>query len=336
MAKNKIEVSIQQEMRSVAKAIKRVTSAAFAGAPGVAATVKGKRKSAQFTFRIRNSNDKRSIQSQARRQIINKIFVGRAAEVEHIIKQAMEAVVAGLIGVGNPNVRVFNRSLGSAKPSRKLEQEPFARFIKSSAGAGEIGLPDPNESLRNLKAALMASITVDVVVSKDGPKIKFSFDQRRLLRLTPHPDRFEGGGRAPFFSWLSLVTGPDFLRGGTPGHSLVRVSDLKASLRKSGTSPNSRQASKLNLRRASIVEGLIRSSRTRGNAGELAGLMMRNRAQRAGGRSPAEAFGGQTRDYRPSARFNGFWDGWWLNNKIELKVWSKRVVHATVRAILRG
>jgi hypothetical protein len=189
--------------------------------------------------------------------------------------------------------------------------------------------------MRSLKAALMASLTVDVIVRKDGPQIKFSFNQRRLLRLTPHPDRFEGGAGAPFFSWLSLVTGPDFVQGGTPGFALVRVSDLKASLRQSGTVGNSRQASKINLRRANIVEGLIRSSRTRGNAGELAGLMMRNRSLR-GGRSPAEAFGGQTKDYRPNTRFNGFWDSWWLNTKIELSIWSRRVMSATVRALLRG
>lgn len=336
MAKNNVEVSIQEEMRNVANALQRVTSAAFAGTPGVAPTIKGKRKSAQFTFKIKDSNDKRSIQSQARRQILGQIFTGKAVEVERVIKRAIEAVISGLVGVGNPNVRVFNRSLGSAKPPRRLEQEPFAQFIKSKAGAGEVGLPDPNESLRNLKAALMASVTVDVVVRKDGPQVKFSFDQRRLLKLTPHPDRFEGGGSASFFSWLSLVTGPDFLQGGTPGHSLVRVSDLKAGLRKSGTSANSRQSSKINLRRANIVEGLIRSSRTRGNAGELAGIMMRNKSQRAGGRSPAEAFGGRTEDYRPSARFKGFWDQWWLRNKLELGIWSRRVMTATVRELLRG
>ena len=335
MTRNSVEISVQEEMKNVAKAIKRVTSAAFAGSPGVAPSIRGKRKSAQFTFKIRTSNEKNSLQSIARRQILGKIFAGRAVEVERVIKRATEAVVAGLIGAGNPNVRVFNRSLGSAKPLRQLDQEPFAQFIKSKAGAGEIGLPDPNESLRQLKAALIASLTVDVIVRKDGPQIRFSFDQRRLLKLTPHPDRLEGGARAPFFSWLSLVTGPDFLQGGTPGFSLVRVSDLKASLRKSGTAANSRQASRLNLRRANMVEGLIRSSRTRGNAGEFAGLMMRNSSLR-GGRSPAEAFGGQTEDYRPSARFNGFWDQWWMNTKMELGIWSRRVMSATARALLRG
>ena len=82
MAKNNIEISIQQEMQSVARAIKRVTSAAFAGAPGVAPTIQGKRKSAQFTFRIGTSNDKRSLESQARRQILDKIFVGANPECE--------------------------------------------------------------------------------------------------------------------------------------------------------------------------------------------------------------------------------------------------------------
>jgi hypothetical protein len=336
MAKNNIEISVQEEMKNVGQAMRKVVSAALAGAPGVAATIKGKKKSAQFSFKIRSSNDRRSLVSIGRRQVISKIFTGRTVEVENAIRRATEAVVAGLVGVGNPNVRVFNRSLGSAKPQRKLEQEGFAKFIKSNAGAGEIGLPDPDGSLHRLKIALMAAISVDVVVRKSGPQIKFSFDQRKLIRMTPHPDRFEGGPQAPFFSWLSLVTGPDFLQGGTPGFSLVRVGDLKDSFRKSGTASNSRQASKINLRRANIVEGLIRSSRTRGNAGELAGIMMRNRAKRSGVRSPAEAFGGQTKEYRPSPRFNGFWDEYWLRMKLELGTWSRRVMSATVRALLKG
>ena len=64
--------------------------------------------------------------------------------------------------------------------------------------------------------------------------------------------------------------------------------------------------------------------------------MMRNRAQGAGSRSPAEGFGGQTEDYQPSARFKGFWDEWWLRNKLELGTWSRRVMSATVRALLKG
>lgn len=338
MAQNHIQISVVNDIKNVAKAMQRVTAAALAGSPGVAATIKGKRKSAQFTFKIRSSNDRRSLISIGRRQILGKIFAGNTVVVERTIKRAMEAVVAGLVGVGNPNVRVFNRSLGSAKPQRKLEQEGFAKFIKSNAGAGEIGLPDPEGSLQTLKIALMAAISVDVVVRKDGPQIKFSFNQSKLLKLTPHPDRFEGGGQAPFFSWLSLVTGPDFLQGGTPGFSLVRVGDLKAAFRKSGTASQSRQASKINLRRANIVDGLIRASRTRGNAGELAGLMMRNRAKRSGMRSPAKAFAGQVGvgNYAPNPRFNGFWDEWWLRNKLELGMWSRRVMSATVRALLRG
>ena len=332
MAKNNIEVSIQEEVQNVGRAIKRVVGAIFSGSPGVAPIIKGKRKSAQFTFRISSANDKRSLESQARRTILTKIFANNAADIERQIKKAMEAVINGLVGTGNANIRVYNRSLGGAKPLRPIEQEAFAKFIKSSPGAGEIGLPDPEESLRNLKIALVQSITVDVVVSRGGPQIKFTFDQRRLLKLTPHPDRFESGTKGPFFSWLSLVTGPDFVSSGTPGYSLVRVSDIKASLRKS---PSNKSATGINPRRARIAEGLIRVSRTRNNAGEFAAIMMRYRAN-SGGRSPAEAFGGKSEDYRPNPRFNGFWDEWWLRNKVEFAVWSRRVMSATVRALLRG
>jgi len=333
MSKNKIEVSLQEEMQNVGEALRRVTAAAFSGSPGVAGSIKGKRKSAQFTFKIRSSNDKRSLESKARRDILGKIFEGRASEVETVIKKALTTAIAGLVGAGNSSVRVFNRSLGNAKPYRDIEQESFAKFIKSKSGAGEIGLPDPSETLRQLKAALLQSITVDVVIRKDGPQIKFTFDQRRLLKLTPHPHRFESGTKGPFFSWLSLVTGPDFVTSGTPGFSMVRVGDIKRAMNK--PSPGAKNASRTNLRRVSVGEGLIRVSRTRTNAGEFAAIMMSNRSKR-GGRSPAETFGGDSSDYAPSARFKGFWDEWWIRQKLELGTWTRRVVSATTRALLRG
>lgn len=329
----KIEISLQEEMQNVANALKRVTAAAFSGAPGAASAIKGKRKTAQFTFKIKGSAEKNSLESQARRNILGEIFSKRAPEVERVIRRAMESVIAGLVGAGKSNVKVFSRSLGAAKPQRKIDQAPFVQFIKSRAGAGEVGLPDPNESIRNLKAALLASVTVDVIVRKNGPQIKFSFDQRRLLKLTPHPSRFESGTKGPFFSWLSLVTGPDFVQSGTPGFALVRASDLKASLRKS--SSGSSNGAKVSLRRLNITEDLIRSSRTRGNAGEFAAVMLRTRSLK-GGRSAAEALGGKTEDYRPSSRFNGFWDSWWLGTKLELGTWSRRVMNATMRALLKG
>lgn len=333
MGKNNVEVSLQEEMQNLGQAIRRVTAAAFAGQPGVAGNIKGRRKSAQFTFRVSGANDKRSIESQARRKILGQIFAKDAAKVERVIRHAMEAVVAGLIGAGDANVRVLGRTLGRAQPRRQIEQEPFAKFIKSKAGAGEIGLPDPDESLRQLKAALLQSITVDVVVRQDGPQIKFVFDQTRLLKLTPHPHRFESGVKGPFFSWLSLVTGPDFVSN-TPGYSLVRASDIKNAARKI-QSKNAGSATKVSLRRADIAAGMLQASRTRGNAGELAGLMLRNKA-RTGGRSPAEVFGGSSGDYSPSSRFKGFWDIWWNNNKLELGIWARRVMSSTARSLLRG
>lgn len=334
MGKNNIEISLQEEMQNVGQALRRVTRAAFEGQPGVAASIKGKRKSAQFTFSVTGANEKRSVQSQARRKILNQIFAKDATRVERALKHALEAVIAGLVGAGDANVRVLGRSLGRAKPKRMIEQEPFAKFIKSKAGAGEIGLPDPEESLRQLRAALLQCVTVDVVVRKDGPQIKFTFDQTRLLKLTPHPHRFEGGAKGPFFSWLSLVTGPDFVTGGTPGYSLVRASDIKAAAQKL-QAKNLANATKVSVRRVDIAGGMLRSSRTHGNAGELAGLMLRNKS-RTGGRSPAEVFGGNTSDYAPSSRYKGFWDVWWMNNKLEFGVWTRRVMAAAARVLLRG
>lgn len=330
MSKNSIELSLQDEMRNVGEALKRVTSSIFEGAPGVAPTIKGGRKAAQFTLKIRTSNEKRSLESQARRKILNDIFSNQATEIENVIRRALESVIAGLIGIGNPNIRVYSRALGNAKPQRAFEQEPFAQFIKTKEGAGEIGLPDPTESLRNLQAALLQSITVDVIIRKDGPQVKFSFDQRRLLKLTPHPNRLESGVKGPFFSWLSLVTGPDFVTSGIPGYSLVRVSDIKATLLKSPSLKSGIRS----IRRANIAEDLIKASRTRGNAGEFAAIMMSNRAKH-GGKSPAETFGGHSTQYQPSAKYKGFWDEFWYRTKLDLGVWTRRVISATIRALLK-
>lgn len=332
MAKNRIELSLQKEMESLGQSIKKVTSAIFEGKPGVAPTISGKRKSAQVTFKIRSSKDKAYIQTRGR-QAFTAFMRENGAQVEVAMKKAMQAVIAGLVGVGSSNVTVFGRSLGTAKPRRRIEDEPFAKFIMSKEGAGEIGLPDPEESLRNLKVALMSALTVDAL-SRTGfsPQLKFVFDQSRLLKRTPHPNQMESGAPSPFFSWLSLVTGPGFVRGGTPGYGLVRIQDLRTSLRESASKAG---GGVRGMRRAQITENLIRSSRTRGNAGELAAIMMKTRKS-GRGKSSAEAFGGVTEDYQPSAKFEGFWDLWWAQTKLELNMWARKVLSATMRGILRG
>lgn len=332
MAKNNIQISLQEEMDNLGQALKKVTAAIFAGKPGVAPKLAGKRKTGQITFKIRSAKDKSSLQTKGR-QVFQQFMRKNGPQVEVVMKKAMEAVIAGLVGGGNANVKVFGRSLGIAKPNRRIEDEAFAKFIKSKEGAGEIGLPDPDESLRNLKAALMTALTVNVL-SRSGfsPQIKFSFDQNRLLKRTPHPNQRESGAPSPFFSWLSLVTGPGFVGGGTPGFGLVRVSDLRAGLR---SSKNTAKGGIRGLRRAQITESLIRSSRTHGNAGEFAAIMMKTKST-SGRRSPAEAFGGVTKDYRPNPKFDGFWDIWWMQTKLELSLWSRKVLNATIRGILRG
>ena len=332
MAENKVEISIADEVKNTAKAMQKVTSAIFAGQPGIAARVKAKRKTAQFTFKMRSAADKTSLESRARRQILSKIFRDRAPQIEQQMKKALESVIMGLVEHGNPNVSVMGISLGQARPRRSINSAPWVNFIKSKEGAGEIGLPDPDESIRNLKIALIASVDVDVVVRADGPQVRFSFNKRRLLKLTPHPARIEGGAPAPFFSWLSLVTGPDFASGGTPGFGLVRVQDLSMSLTKSKSIARGGLRKQ---RRLEITEGLIRASRTRSNAGQFAGLMM-STVIRQGNRSPAEAFGGTGEDYRPNPRFNGFWDEWWMDTKLELGTWTRRVMRAVARKLLRG
>lgn len=330
MVGEKINLSLKEEIENTARAIQRVTAAAFKSAGPNSSSIGGKKKSAQFTFRMNDPKRKRSVQSIARRQLTEKAFREQAVRIENEIRRALNNVIIGLVGRGSPTIKVMSRSLGSAKPSRPLDSERFVAFIKSPGGAGEIGLPDPNESIRNLKIALLASISVDVVVRSKGPQIKFRFDQRKLLKMTPHPDVFESGGGGAFFSWLSLVTGPDFVRN-IRGHSLVRVGDIKAQLNK--LENKNSLSNRPTMRPARALNNLIRISRTRGNAGDLAGLMLSN--QRGKGQSPAEFAGGSGMTYRPSGKFNGFWDEYWFSMKQDLRVWGKRVMSAAIRGVLR-
>lgn len=332
MAKNRVEVSVTEEVKNVTDAMSRVTRAIFAGTPGRAKSIKGKRKSAQFTFKMREPSVKTNIERVARRKIMQQVFQKRGPEIEAQIKKAIMSVIMGLVGQRRAGIKVFGRSLGTAKPARQIEQEPFAKFVTSKRGAGEVGLPDPEESLRTLKLALMDSIAINVTVRSSGPQIKFTFDQRKLLKLTPHPAQFEGGVVAPFFSWLSLVTGPDFASRGTPGYSLVSVREMKQAMR-SQNQELSRQRSRRGLRSVRSLEGLMSLPRTSSNAGEFAALMLSNR-RRAGRRSVAEFAGGSNQQYVPSRRFEGFWDAWWLRTKRELGVWSRRIMIAAVRSVI--
>lgn len=333
MAKNKVELSVTEEVKNVTNVMAQVTKAIFAGSPGAAKRLKGKKKTAQFTFKADDRASKNNVEKAARRAIMKRVFEDQAVQIEKQIKRALEAVIAGLVGQGNPNIRVFARSLGTAKPRKDIDREAFARFIKSPLGAGEVGLPDPDESLRQLKMALLAAITVDVIVNSKGPRVKFSFDQRRLLKLTPHPLQFESGAPSPFFSWLSLVTGPDFARRGTPGFALVRVRDMQRELQSQKS--KRRGGSRGNLRAVRGLEGLMSISRTRSNAGEFAAIMLSTK-RNGGKRSSAEFAGGSNQAYRPSRTFDGFWDTWWLQTKGELGTWSRRIMFAAVRSILKG
>ncbi len=228
---------------------------------------------------------------------------------------------------------MMGRALGAARPTRPLDGEPFATFIKSKSGAGEIGLPDPQEAIRNLKIALVASISVDVVVKKDGPQVRFVFDQGKLLKMTPHPDTMEGGSSGAFHSWLSLVTGPNFVSS-TPGYSLVRANDIIGELTNAQDQFGRRSSTRGELRSVRALNGLLRISRTREYAGMEAGIMLSNR-RRNNRQSTAEFAGGSNQDYTPSRRFEGFWDEWWSSTKLDLGVWSRRIMFAAIRGALK-
>jgi len=335
--KPQVEISVEPTVRNTIQAMERVTSAILAGNPAGAGTIAGKKITAQFSFNMRDSSTKQSIEDAAHRKIVEEVFGRNAVLLENAIKKAVEMVIENMVGYGTNNITILGRSLGRMSSRTRLTDEPFARFIKSKAGAGEVGLPDPQESLEQLKVALIAAITVDVVVRRNGPQVKFRFDQRKLLKLTPHPDQFEGGKKGAFYSWLSIVTGPDYISS-IPGYALVRVADMQKELRKASSRSSglvSIQALR-GLKKMEFIQNVISVSRTRGYAGEMAGVMLRTNRSGKGRQSSAEFFGGKSQDYHPSRNFSGFWDRWWVQRKEELSVFVRRIMGAAVKAILKG
>lgn len=338
MTKPQLEVSVESTIRSTIQAMERVTSAVLAGSPAGAGTISGKKVTAQYTFRMRDPGLKKSVQEAAHRKIVAQVFQRHAVQLESAISKAVNAVIKNMVGYASNNITVLGRSLGKLTSRTRLEDESFAKFILSKEGAGEVGLPDPHESLEQLKIALIAAITVDVVVRRNGPQVKFRFDQRKLIKLTPHPDRFEAGAKGAFYSWLSLVTGPDYLSGGTPGFALVRVGDIQKEMRRA-SSKNSGLTSAKSLRglkKVQFLQNAINVSRTRAYAGEMAAIMLKTNKTGKSKKTQAEFFGGKNRDYQPSKNFNGFWDKWFAQRKQELAVFVRRIMSAAVRSILKG
>ena len=158
-----------------------------------------------------------------------------------------------------------------------------------------------------------------------------------MVKLTPHPDQFESGPKGAFYSWLSIVTGPDYTSS-IPGYALVLIRDMNRQIRK--TSARSSGLTSIgalrSLKKMEFIQNMISVSRTRGYAGELAGVMLRNNRSARSTKSPAELLGGQSQDYKPSKSFEGFWDKWWVQRKQEFSVFVRRIMGAAVRAILKG
>ncbi len=336
----KIQISVgdiaQLAMESAAMTIRTT----MGGDPGIASgfTTKAKTKTAQLTINLSGSSKiKRSIESAARRKLLRELYQKRAVEFEVLIKRALFNLVAGVTdsNVASHSISIGGSQVGIAKASRRLEGESFARFILSKEGAGEIGLPDPNHSLDELKDALFHAITPDIIVRNKGPQIKFKFDQSRLLRLTPHPGRDAKQGPAPFFSWLELVTGPNFQSAGTPGFTLVRVGDIRQQARNLRGSGEAGPSSEKGFRkRMQSLTNVIRGSRTLSYSGNSAGLMfLTTSLDKAVGQG--EFFGGQATDWRPSVSFEGFWDIWWTRTKLDLLDWSRRILRVVHRVMLQ-
>jgi hypothetical protein len=152
MVKGEIQVPLKETVEATGEALRRAVLAGLGGLPqpGLPPKAKKKKRRTQRSLRFKlGPQDQAEVLDITHRKLINELFVKKGAKVQKIIEGALEAVIAGLVGLTS-NVSVGSRTLGSAKPRRPIDRAPFARFIKSKHGAGEVGLPNPDQELQKL------------------------------------------------------------------------------------------------------------------------------------------------------------------------------------------
>ena len=329
MASRKINADISKDIKDLKGSLAGTFSKGSTKSPGG----RKSRKTAQYSTKL-SRKDQSNLKRVASQELLKKTFRQNSGRIEVAVNDAMMQVIAGLVGaLDSVDIKVLGRSIGSVRPTIDLDVSPLGKFIKSKEGAGEIGLPDPNESMRQLKHALTNAITPRVVIRPVGPRVRFSFNQNRLLKGTPHPSR---NSAAPFSSWLELVTGPDFISG-ISDVEFVTVAQMKDVLKKEKRSPRGLVKRNFGMAdakpRSSGLSRFIKAPRSIGFAGNSAGLMLS--IQKRGLRlSTAEFAGGKGRPYRTSSNLEGFWDTWWEQVKVDLKRWTALVNRAVIRQII--
>lgn len=320
----KINLSVSEDIKKLGDAIRKVTNSIFQSSGRPATLGKRKKKTAQIKFKI-SPRKRKNLETAASRELLQKRFTKKAALVERQIKQAVDSVLIGLIGLGQPQVKVMSKTLGVAKPVENIVNGQLGSYVKSKKGAGEIGLVDPMDALNRLVVSLRSCITFTVTVTPSGPKVNFTFDQTQLLKRNPHPDT----STSEFYSWLSLVTGPQFVKR-IPGYSFITTGQINDTINEYVSFIQ--VASELKF--VEKLQRVARSPRSFSYAGDYAGLMLKN--TRTGSRmSQAESIGGEgsNPNFSPSLDLDGYWDSWWNSVKQELNRWVRLIMFAVIRNI---
>lgn len=329
MVKIEIVINAKEALGDTIKSMANIVASPTAG------STKKQSISTDLILDFTNPKLKNAILEAVKDKVYQKAFVEYAQILSKAVSQAVHALLGNMLGVTEKNVKVFSKSLGTMVETKDLGSEPFAKYIKSKQGAGEVGLPDPEAAIENLRNALFEVIKVKIRVSKSGVSVTCSFPKEKLIRKTPHPDTEEKGQKGAFYSWLSLVTGPDEVKT-ISGFSFVSVGDMKKKLRDSRSKLKTvKKASTVrsNIRLGKSLQRLMQVPRTKANAASYAGIMLSNK--KTGYRSPAQIAGGSNKDYQPSKTFFGFWDIWWSQRQKELSKHISTIVAIAVKAIIK-
>jgi hypothetical protein len=313
--------------------IASVANSISTGTPG---SVKNGKISVNLKINLADQKLQAAIKKIAEEKITKKVFVDNSQVLSTAVTKAVNDLMSNMLGLTEKDIKVLGTSLGTLKSKKDIKSEPFAAYILSKPGAGEVGLPDPMKELNKLSKALLDTIKIRIRVLKSGVKVSCSFDQEKLIRKTPHPDVVDSAPNGVFYSWLSLVTGPSPVQS-IKGFSFVTVSDMKRKLRdsKSKLKTVKKQSTvRSNIKLGKSLTRLMSVSRTKAYAGSYAGIMLSNKKK--GYRSFAQVAGGENKDYTPSKTFFGFWDIWWSQKKAEFASYIPMIVGAAIKKILKS
>lgn len=250
-----------------------------------------------LNLRAAMSDIKEQIMAQAIASISSKSF-----NISRIVDKTFQQGMHELLMKGRTSVSLLGYTT-SVSMVETIHDSKLGRALKNSMILGELGISDPEATMKTLADSLIHGFSSRVTTDRISIVIEYVFNANRIVGYNPHPGKQQlNGENISVDSWLQWIVGPKFDSGGTPGYGLIRVSSLLSS-----GSGNSQDIRKL----------MARASRTNINAGGDAALMLRTKktGNRRGSGQLTSFKGSTGKPWKPKLLEANFWAMWWKKNK---------------------